>query len=394
MSRRSAASCSERWGTHAFAVSVGSLPTVTVAPFWGSQRDSCRTERRPFAVRRHCTISGGFVNCKRTFFGPAAKARLLFARKWNVLAEFREPSRTDNVQVIESESERSFSPPVSLSSEPSPEGKSPVVPEPTKLSSVLVPAEESAEEGNVKNFATAFLLALVAGVITLSVYAAQHKHEVHEYLIQFSAILDGFGPLRYVAFSVTYILLEIIAFPAIPFTLSSGFLFGLVPGTIVISISSSIAAAISFLIGRYIARDYVVGLAKKYKTFQAIDQAIGKEGFKIVALLRLSPLLPFSLSNYLYGLTAVKFWPYVLASWLGMLPGTFVFVYTGTVGKMFAMADESGSDVVSNPALVGLGLASIIAILVVVGNVAKDALEAMDVSKEDSEGGGGGGLIH
>ena len=72
------------------------------------------------------------------------------------------------------------------------------------------------------------------------------------------------------------------------------------------------AASVAFLIARYFARERIVKLVEGNKKFVAIDKAIGENGFRVVTLLRLSPLLPFSLGNYLYGLTSVKFIPYVL----------------------------------------------------------------------------------
>ena len=68
----------------------------------------------------------------------------------------------------------------------------------------------------------------------------------------------------------------------------------------------------AFLIARYFARERILKMVEGNKKFLAIDKAIGENGFKVVTLLRLSPLLPFSLGNYLYGLTSVKFLPYVL----------------------------------------------------------------------------------
>ena len=96
-------------------------------------------------------------------------------------------------------------------------------------------------------------------------------------------------------------------------------------------------------------------MARRDEKFRAIDKAIGREGWKIVALLRLSPLIPFSASNYFYGITAVKFWAYVLASWIGMLPGTVLYVYLGTIGK----AGLGGGDKASSPleyVFLGVGL--------------------------------------
>ncbi|KAG8083420.1 hypothetical protein GUJ93_ZPchr0015g6600 [Zizania palustris] len=104
----------------------------------------------------------------------------------------------------------------------------------------------------------------------------------------------------------------VLAIPAIPLTMSACLLFGSVTGTIIVSISGTLAAAVAFLIARYFARERILKLVEGNKKFLAIDKAIGENGFKVVTLLRLSPLLPFSLGNYLYGLTSVKFLPYVL----------------------------------------------------------------------------------
>lgn len=77
----------------------------------------------------------------------------------------------------------------------------------------------------------------------------------------------------------------------------------------------------------------IAGMASNNKQFAAIDKAIKKDGFKFVFLLRLSPLLPFAASNYLYGLTSIEARSYVLASWLGMLPGTYAYVSAGSVSR-------------------------------------------------------------
>ncbi|GMP93870.1 hypothetical protein CsSME_00043532 [Camellia sinensis var. sinensis] len=94
--------------------------------------------------------------------------------------------------------------------------------------------------------------------------------------------------------------------------MSAGLLFGSIIGTIIVSISGTVAASVAFLIARYFARDRILKLVEGNKKFLAIDKAIGENGFRVVTFLRLSPLLPFSLGNYLYGLTSVKFVPYVL----------------------------------------------------------------------------------
>ncbi|KAG8083421.1 hypothetical protein GUJ93_ZPchr0015g6830 [Zizania palustris] len=154
----------------------------------------------------------------------------------------------------------------------------------------------------------------------------------------------------------------VLAIPVIPLTMPACLLFGSVTGTIIVSISGTLAAAVAFLIARYFARERILKLVEGNKKFLAIDKAIRENGFKVVTLLRLSPLLPFSLGNYLYGLTSVKFLPYVLGSWLGMLPGSWAYVSAGAfrraiivfrsysaLSRILAKSLESGIDTLGLP---------------------------------------------
>ena len=128
-------------------------------------------------------------------------------------------------------------------------------------------------------------------------------------------------------------LATVLFLPCSVLTVGAGFAFGIAWGTLVVSIGSTTGASLAFLISRYVARDRIVAIAEKNAKFKAIDRAIGRQGWKMVGLLRLSPAIPFNLSNYVYGLTAVRFWPYVLASWIGMFPVTLLYVYLGAFGQ-------------------------------------------------------------
>ena len=144
-----------------------------------------------------------------------------------------------------------------------------------------------------------------------------------------TAWVDGLtweGPL---VFGAVYIVAEMIFVPGVVLTLAAGALFGVWTGTLIISLASTIAAALAFLLARYLAREQVAKLLRDRPRLQAIYAAIGAGGWKIVALLRLFPPIPFSLQNYLYGLTAIGFWPYLLTTWLAMLPGILWYVYIG-----------------------------------------------------------------
>ena len=161
----------------------------------------------------------------------------------------------------------------------------------------------------------------------------QFRDSIEWALSRFAAHLEGVGPLGMLEFGLVYAALEMVAVPAIPLTISAGALFGVAKGIAIVSAAAVTSASCAFLVSRYLARRRIAEVAAKYPRFAAIDAAVGKDGFRVVLLLRLSPLLPFALSNYLYGLTSIKMGPYVLATWLGMLPGTFMYISAGALGR-------------------------------------------------------------
>lgn len=225
---------------------------------------------------------------------------------------------------------------------------------------------------------------VVAAVLLAGTLAARHVSA--ETLTQAMSWIQGLGPLGPVIYGLAYFALELVAVPALPLTVGAGYLFGVARGSAVVSVAATSAAAASFLLARYGARDFISGLARRYPKFRAVDRAVGREGFKFVLLLRLSPLLPFALSNYLYGLTSVRFTPYVLGSWLGMLPGSVAIVSGGAAVN--ALSDLSSTPDV-NPGLLVLGLIATILVLRSVGKLASEALrEVEDPVARTAEGGG------
>ncbi|KAJ6858952.1 TVP38/TMEM64 family membrane protein [Populus alba x Populus x berolinensis] len=233
---------------------------------------------------------------------------------------------------------------------------------------------------------TAFKGTLLAGVLLVGVVGGFgavgyiYKDQINAFLNQFSGFIEGYGPAGYALFVAVYAGLEILAIPAIPLTMSAGLLFGSLIGTIIVSISGTAAASIAFLIARYFARERILKLVEGNKKFLAIDKAIGENGFKVVTLLRLSPLLPFSLGNYLYGLTSVKFIPYVLGSWLGMLPGTWAYVSAGAFGRAIIQEESELGLREGNGGLWTLGLGLLVTAIAAtyVTRLAKDAVKDIE----------------
>lgn len=135
--------------------------------------------------------------------------------------------------------------------------------------------------------------------------------------------LGAWGPVVMV---IIYVIAVVAALPGSALTIACGALFGSVLGVILVSISATIGASLSFLIARYFARDAVVDWLSSKERFRRLDRLTERHGAIIVALTRLVPLFPFNLLNYGFGLTRVRFWTYVFWSWLCMLPGTILYV--------------------------------------------------------------------
>jgi len=145
--------------------------------------------------------------------------------------------------------------------------------------------------------------------------------------------LAALGPWSVIVFGVIYVGGTVLLLPAWPLSLAAGAVFGLFWGTVFVSLYSTLGVAVMFLLARHLLRDKLASVVRRDPRFRALDRAVGEAGWKIVVLVRLSPVIPFNLQNYLYGLTSLRFWPCVVASWLAMLPATFMYVYAGYLGR-------------------------------------------------------------
>jgi uncharacterized membrane protein YdjX (TVP38/TMEM64 family) len=216
--------------------------------------------------------------------------------------------------------------------------------------------------------------AILAGLAILPVKA---------YLARLLQAVESVGPWGPVLLAGAFIVACVLFLPGSILTLGAGFLFGVVRATIAVSVGSVLGAIAAFLVGRTLLRGWIEKRIAAYPRFQAIDRAVGKEGFKIVLLLRLSPVFPFNLLNYALGLTDIRLGQYVLASWVGMLPGTLVYVYLGSALKSLADV-AAGTPKGGTPQTVFflVGLAMTVAATVVIARIAQRAL-----TKAVAEGG-------
>ncbi len=183
--------------------------------------------------------------------------------------------------------------------------------------------------------------------------------------------VDSLGAWGPVAFVLVYVLACVFLLPGSVLTLGAGALFGLWQGTLLVSLASISGATTAFLIGRHFARDWVEGRLAAFPKFSAINHAVAQDGWKVVLLTRLSPAFPFVLLNYAYGLTRVSLKDYVLASWVGMLPGTVLFVYLGSLASAGAQAEGKST---AQWVLLAVGLLATIAVTVMITQRARQAL--------------------
>ena len=225
-----------------------------------------------------------------------------------------------------------------------------------------------------KKGAVARLIALT--VIVIALFLAMKFLPVQHWLRSFNDWVGQMGLAGIFIFIAVYAAATVLLAPGVILTIGAGFAFGLWKGFLAVSAGATLGASLAFLVARFVARDKIEAMARRNTKFQRIDNAIGKQGAKLVFLLRLSPVIPFNLSNYFYGLTAVKFWPYVRASWIGMMPGTFLYVYIGTAGK--AAVAAAGGEAVKHGwqywTFMSIGLVATIVVTIWVTKIARDAL--------------------
>jgi len=220
------------------------------------------------------------------------------------------------------------------------------------------------------------LIALIA--IPIALFLVMKFLPVQEWLRSFNSWVVQMGVAGIFVFIIVYAVATVLLAPGSVLTIGAGFVFGLWKGFLAVSVGATLGASLGFLIARFIARDKVEAIARRNEKFCKIDNAIGKQGAKLIFLLRLSPVIPFNLSNYFYGLTGVKFWPYVFASWSGMIPGTFLYVYIGTASKL-AVSAAAGGEAVKHGwqywILLSVGLAATIVVTIWITKIARDALQ-------------------
>jgi uncharacterized membrane protein YdjX (TVP38/TMEM64 family) len=207
------------------------------------------------------------------------------------------------------------------------------------------------------------------------------------YVPAFREWVAGLGAWAPLVFILGYAVAAVAFVPGSPFTLAAGAVFGLVRGTIYAFLGASLGATAAFLVARYAARGWVERRLAGHPRLSALDRAVGREGGRLVVLVRLSPAFPFNLLNYALGLTRVRLPAYLLACF-AMLPGTLLYAYYGKVfGDVVAASGGRGGKSPWEWALLAVGLVATVAATALIARRAKQALaEKVDDGQEEEHG--------
>lgn len=195
------------------------------------------------------------------------------------------------------------------------------------------------------------------------------------YIPVFARWVEGLGALGPAVFIAGYVVAAVALVPGSLLTLAAGAIFGLARGTLYVLVAATLGAVAAFLVSRYVARRFVEERLGADARLAAIDRAIAAQGRRIVFLLRLSPVVPFSLLNYALGLTRVRLADFAMAS-VGMIPGTLLYVYYGKLAGDVAALAGGGAPARGTGyyVVLGLGLAATLAVTTIVTRLARKAL--------------------
>lgn len=198
--------------------------------------------------------------------------------------------------------------------------------------------------------------------------------------------IQDLGGMGYLVFASLMIFLQVVPIAAaFILTVSAGAIFGGVKGTAMVLTCSTISASISFGVSRSFGRQLVLEAAQESPQFKTLDDAFSNASYGtsllLISLLRLSPVLPFSWANYIFGLSPVPFTAFSLGTFLGCLPAVAAYVNAGKMGAEIVVNGAEGNDV-----LLAVGILATVAAITVAGNIASNALKSLDVDLDPGEG--------
>jgi uncharacterized membrane protein YdjX (TVP38/TMEM64 family) len=211
----------------------------------------------------------------------------------------------------------------------------------------------------------------VALLVIAAIVIAYRFLPISEWLKHFQTYVRGLGAIGYVVYIAVYAVCVVAFIPASILTLGAGAIFGFAGGTIVVVIGATIGATLAFLLARTVMRRRIEEMTRNNAKFRALDRAIASEGMKIVFLVRLAVVFPFTYINFAFGLTAIPLWRYVLATFLGIIPTTMAFVFASSAATKAATGETSN---ITKIVYITGGIIAII-VSVLIGRIATRAIK-------------------
>ncbi|MBM3969140.1 MAG: TVP38/TMEM64 family protein [Planctomycetes bacterium] len=234
-------------------------------------------------------------------------------------------------------------------------------------------------DGIVKRMKWRFGIVLIL-LVVVALLVVQSEIDMRERTARFVEWLQSQGTLGLVWLGLAYIPASVFVFPASLLTLAGGFAFGVAMTVVAVSLGSTVGATAAFLAGRTFLRRFIEHKVSSDVVFRSLDAAVAEQGFKIVMLTRFSPILPFGLLNYAFGLTKVRVRDFILASWIGMFPGTVLYVSIGSAAKSLSdIAAGRSEGGIAQKVFFAVGLLATLAVTIVINRIARKALKDASV---------------
>ena len=230
-------------------------------------------------------------------------------------------------------------------------------------------------------------IAVAAALIAVIVVAAIGSFPLASGVERASAFAEQHRDVAAALFVAAYVLAAVLVLPGSILTVAAGLLFGLPLGVALTSAAATLGASAAFAVGRFAARAWVAQRVATRPRFHALVAAAGSRGFLFVLLARLSPLIPYNLLNYALSVTSVRFRDYLLATWLGMLPATVLYVYTGSIAK--SLADPTSAPSWAAGSLLAIGFVATAALTLLIARHATRALSERLAAEPAPRGAGG-----
>lgn len=222
---------------------------------------------------------------------------------------------------------------------------------------------------------------IIPAALVVAISAAWFVLPLEQWVQSFTDWIESLGVWGGPFFAAVYVIATVVLAPGSLFTIAAGLVFGLVWGLPIVLVGATIGAALAFLIARYLVRDRIEAMIERRPKFKAVDRAVTEEGWKIVLLLRLTPVVPFNIQNYCFGLTKIEFWRYVVATFVGIIPGTLLYLYIGAIGGAL-VGGEGQWGTPPQWIFFGVGLVATIVVAVLITRKAKQKLKEVGVADE------------